>query len=210
MTNLLLEPNVAYLLLMSSVIMGVLALYAPGTGLIELGAIFALVLAGYGLYNLPVNGWAFIFLLIGITPFLLPLVWKKPLNRTQDIAIVLGSFVALVLGSIFLIKTQGGTGIINPVVIVLASAFTAGIFWLISHKGIEAIRRRPTHDLDRLKGITGVATTDIFDEGSVYAGGEQWSARSKIKIPSGSSVRILKRDGFTLEVEMIEREKPSA
>jgi membrane-bound serine protease (ClpP class) len=210
MTNFLIEQNVAYLLLMSSAIMGVLALYAPGTGLIELGAIFTLVLAGYGLYNLPVNSWAFIFLLVGIAPFLLPLFWKKPLSRTQDIAIVLGSFVALVVGSIFLVRNENGAGMINPFVIILASAFTAGIFWLISHKGLEAMRRRPAHDLNHFGGMTGTATTDIFEVGSVYAAGEQWSARSKIKIPAGSQVRILKRDGFTLEVEILEQEKPSA
>lgn len=210
MSNFLIEPNVAYLLLMSSAIMGVLALYAPGTGLIELGAIFTLVLAGYGLYNLPVNSWAFLFLLVGVAPFLLPLVWKKPLSRSQDIAIVLGSFVALVLGSLFLVKNQNGAEMINPIVVVLVSAFTSGIFWLISHKGLEAMRRRPSHDLNHLGGMTGTATTDIFGEGSVYAAGEQWSARSNTKIPSGSQVRIIKRDGFTLEVEILEQEKPSA
>ncbi|MHC1782492.1 MAG: NfeD family protein [Anaerolineaceae bacterium] len=209
MTNLLFEPNVAYLLLMGSIIMGVLALYTPGTGLIEIGAVFALVLAVYGFYNMPVNSWAFILLLLGITPFILPLFWKKPLRREQDIAIVLVSLAALLVGSYFLVSSRDDHQRIDLLVIVLASVFTAAVFWLISHKGIEAIRRRPSHDLNRLVGMTGIATTDIFDSGSVYAGGEQWSARSIEKIPAGTQVRIIKREGFTLEVELFTQEKPA-
>jgi membrane-bound serine protease (ClpP class) len=207
MTNFLFEPNVAYLLLMDSIIMGVLALYTPGTGLIEIGAVFALVLAVYGFYNMPVNAWAFILLLLGITPFILPLFWKKPLRREQDIAIVLVSFAALLVGSFFLVQVSESQKGMDLLVILLTSAFTAAVFWLVSHKGIEAIRRRPTHDLSRLTGMSGVATTDIFKEGSVYADGEQWSARSKRKIPAGSHVKVINREGFTLEVERIEPEK---
>lgn len=208
MTNFLLEPNVAYLLLMISIIMGVLALYTPGTGLIEVGSLFTLVLAIYGLYYLPTNLWAFPFLLLGIAPFVLPLFWKKALNRTQNIAIVLISFAALLVGSYFLVRVDETRGGINLLVILLTSAFASGVFWLISNKGIEAIRQRPAHDLKRLIGMTGVATTDIFEEGSVYTAGEQWSARSKSNIPAGSQVKVLKREGFTLEVELVEEEKP--
>lgn len=206
MTNFLLNPNVAYVLLMGGIIMGVLSVYTPGTGLIEVGALFAIVLAVYGFYNLPLNLWAFVLLILGIAPFILPLFWKKALKRNQDIAIVLFSFLALLAGSYFLVQARAGEAGMNFLVILVISAFSAGVSWLISHKGIEAIRRRPAHDLDRLSGSIGTATTDIFNEGSVYAGGEQWSARSAQPIPARSQVRILQRDGFTLEVEPLEKE----
>jgi membrane-bound serine protease (ClpP class) len=209
MTNLLFEPNVAYMLLMGSIIMGVLALYTPGTGLIEIGSLFTLVLAVYGFYNMQVNAWAFIPLLLGIAPFILPLFWKKPLKRSQDIAIVATSFVAMLVGSFFLVRSGEGQKGMDLLVIVLTSTFAAGVFWLISHKGIDAIRRRPSHDLDRLTGMTGVATTDIYEEGSVYAAGEQWSARSIKKIRAGSHVKVIRRAGFTLEVELSDQEKPA-
>ena len=62
----------------------------------------------------------------------------------------------------------------------------------------------PHQDLTALIGAIGEAKTDIFQEGSVYAGGEQWSARSDQPISSGARVRVLERDGFTLKVEAIE------
>ena len=65
--NLLFDPNVAYLLLVIGLIVAILALFAPGTGVLEVGAIFMLFLAGYGIFNLlgclagglmaPLAGW---------------------------------------------------------------------------------------------------------------------------------------------------------
>jgi len=42
----LLDPNVAYLFLMGGVLLGMLALATPGTGLIEIGAFFCIVVVG--------------------------------------------------------------------------------------------------------------------------------------------------------------------
>ena len=73
----------------------------------------------------------------------------------------------------------------------------------------HAKRSRPgaprlTRILQALIGAIGEAKTDIHQEGSVYAGGEQWSARSDQPIPTGARVRVLEREGFTLKVEAIE------
>ncbi len=53
--NFLLDPNVAYLILVVGVILGMLALFTPGTGILEIGALFAIFLAGYAVYSLPIN-----------------------------------------------------------------------------------------------------------------------------------------------------------
>ena len=47
--NFLLDPNVAYLILVIGVILGMLALFTPGTGLLEIGALFTIFLAGYAM-----------------------------------------------------------------------------------------------------------------------------------------------------------------
>ncbi|MHB8114618.1 MAG: NfeD family protein, partial [Bellilinea sp.] len=58
--NLLMDPNVAYVLLVLGIVLGVLALFAPGTGFLEIGALFALVLSGISAINMENNPWALI------------------------------------------------------------------------------------------------------------------------------------------------------
>ena len=50
--DFLLDPNVAYLILLGGVLLAMLALAAPGTGLFEVGAFFCIALAGYAIYHL--------------------------------------------------------------------------------------------------------------------------------------------------------------
>ena len=71
--NLLLDPNVAYVILVVGFVLGVLALFTPGTGILEIGALFAIFLAGYAVYSLPINLWALILLVVGVIPFLIAL-----------------------------------------------------------------------------------------------------------------------------------------
>jgi membrane-bound ClpP family serine protease len=54
----LLSPNIAYLVLVVGIVLSLMAIFTPGTGIFEIGALFALILAGYSVYNLPVNWWA--------------------------------------------------------------------------------------------------------------------------------------------------------
>jgi membrane-bound ClpP family serine protease len=80
--------------------------------------------------------------------------------------------------------------------IVIPIALLLGSMMILQLSGVAA-----QHDLGKIIGDIGEAKTDIFTEGSVQVGSELWSARSDALIPSGSKVRIVKRDGFTLEVE---------
>jgi len=48
--------------LVAGFVLAVLALFTPGTGFLEVGALLAIFLAGYALFNLPFNLWALILL----------------------------------------------------------------------------------------------------------------------------------------------------
>jgi len=56
--DVLLDPNFAYLVLVIATILAILALLSPGSGVIEVGAVIAALLAAYSIYRLPLNGWA--------------------------------------------------------------------------------------------------------------------------------------------------------
>jgi membrane-bound serine protease (ClpP class) len=193
--NILLDPNVAYLILVVGFIFGVLALFTPGTGLLEVGALFAMVLAGYSIYNLPINAWALILLLVGVVPFLVAMrkfkqwYWLVPAN------------ISIIVGSVFLFRLESGYPAINPVLASLVSVIATVFLWFIGRKSIEALKSKPNQDLSRLIGMIGEARTEISTDGTIYINGEDWSARSDKKIREGSKVKVIKREGLVLLVE---------
>lgn len=193
--DFLLDPNVAYLFLVGGVLLGMLALATPGTGLFEIGAFFSIALAGYAIYNLSYNWWALLLIMLSVVPFVYTL--QKP---KREPFLVL-SILLLVVGSIFMFPGTSGQPGVSLLVAVVASAFVAGFLWIAARKSVEAAQSRPTHDLEGLVGMIGEAKTKILEEGSVQVGGELWSARSDKPIPMGSPVRVVQRDGFILIVE---------
>ena len=196
--NFLLDPNVAYLILLAGIFLSFLALAIPGTGLAEIGAIFCFVLAGYAAYKLSIHWWALVILLLSIVPFVLAV--RSPKNWFY----LGGSILLLVIGSVFLFANEEGLISVNPVFAVISSTLVSISLWFMLRKSIEAIAHRPTHDLSALVGNIGEAKSEIGDDGSVYVAGEMWSARSEAKIPVGSHVRVVSREGFVLIVEKVD------
>jgi len=193
--DFLLDPNVAYLILLGAVLLAMMSLAAPGTGLFEIGAFFCLVLAGYAIYQLSFNWWALILLGLSIVPFVYAL--QKP-KREPYLAL---SILLLVVGSVFIFPRTENRAVVNPFVAIAGSALVAGFLWIAVRKSMEAAGTKPSHSLDSLVGKIGEARTKIEEEGSVQVEGELWSARSEKAIPAGSSIRVLRREGFVLIVE---------
>jgi len=199
--DFLLDPNFAYLALLAGILLGLLAIITPGTGLLEVGALFCFVLAGYAAYHLSFNWWALLLLALGLIPFVY--ASRKP-NREVYLAV---SILFLVIGSIFLFAVEGWKPAVNPLVALLASGSLSAFLWVGVQKSVQAAVIPPTHNLEALIGQTGEARTLIQDAGSVFVNGEMWSARSVRTIPAGSHVRVVKREGFILVVEDENSEK---
>jgi len=198
MINPLMDPNVAYVLLVIGLVLGVLALFAPGTGLLEIGALFALVLAGIGAFNMEINLWAVVVLILGVIPFVIALrKWRNWLFLGLAI-------LALIIGSVFMFRNESGGPAVNIGLAIFVSLVSTAVLWVIGRKSLEAIARRPDIDLSRLPGMIGEASTNIHREGSVYVNGEEWSAWSNAPIVAGTRVRVIQRQGLTLEVEPVE------
>jgi membrane-bound serine protease (ClpP class) len=195
----LLDPNVAYLILLVGVFLGLLAIVSPGTGLYEVGAFFSLALAGYAVYNLSVNLWALVILILSVVPFLYAI--RKPKR-----GLFLGlSILGLVVGSVFLFPSDNWRPAVNPILALVSSVLYAGFLWLVIQKILQAAHARPSHDLSALVGQLGEAKTRIHTEGSVQVAGELWSAKSEKPISNGSPVRVIAREGFVLVVEKNEK-----
>jgi membrane-bound serine protease (ClpP class) len=192
--SFLFDPNVAYLLLVLGFILGVLALFTPGTGLLEVGAFFVLALAAYAIYNLAINWWALIMIAVSIVPFFFAMRKKKHWYW------LILSVALLCVGSIFLFKSSASQQPINPYFAILTSLVAAGLLWLIGRRSMDALKLRPSQDLKRLVGQVGEARTDIKTTGTIHVSGEEWSARSEKLIHSGAPVKVVDREGLVLIV----------
>ena len=195
--DFLINPNVAYLLLAGGLAFAVLALLSPGTGILEIGALFALLLAGFGVYNLPINLWGLAVLIVGVVVFALALFRAKG----QWVFLII-SILALMVGSIYLFRGETWwKPAVNPILAGLVSVSSGAFFFIATRKTLEARAVQPAHDLGSLIGAIGEAKTEIHSEGSVQVAGELWSAWSPSRISAGSPVRVVRREGFILEVE---------
>lgn len=205
--NFLLDPNIAYLILVIGLLIAILAMFSPGTGILELAAVFALVLEGYAISNMPINWWALGLLAFGIIFFLLALREKS--RRTVYLVV---SWLALLIGSVFLIRGKSDfQPAVNPFLATLVSLLTTGFLYIVVQDSLKAMRLRPVNRTLPERGMIGEARTAIHDEGSVYLNGEMWSARSSQPIPAKARVRVVHREGFILEVEEVkEQVQPAA
>ena len=196
--EVLLNPNVGYILLVLGVSLAIMATFVPGTGILELGAVILLLLAGVYMVVLPVNYWALGLLILGIVPFIFAV------RRSDKYIYLILSIAAIVIGSTFLFKGVGGLTAVNPFLALIVSTIMVLYFWFVGRKMQEVLRITPTHDINRLVGQVGMAKTDIQEEGSVQIAGELWSGHSQRLITSGSQVRVISVDGLILTVEPVQ------
>jgi membrane-bound serine protease (ClpP class) len=197
--DFLLNPNVAYVVLLAGVFLAFLAVITPGTGLLEIGAVFCFLLAGYAVYNLSINAWALVVLFLSIFPYIYSV-------QKQNRLVFLGlSILMVVVGSAFLFDSNEGWFSVNPILAFISSGAIALSLWVVIRKSIEINASQPAHDLNGLIGQVGEAKSAIYADGNIYVAGELWSARSDREIPAGSQARVLRRDGFTLVVEKIDQ-----
>jgi membrane-bound serine protease (ClpP class) len=186
-------PNLVYLVLVGGLWLAALALVAPGTGVLELLAALTLALAGLGIVSLTLSPWALLVLVAGGCSASL---WR----RHEAIWLAL-SAIALTLGSAFLFVSQSGGPAVHPLVAALTSALTLGYFWLAIRKALASARAKPAHDPSAVKGLVGEVRSALDPIGSVYVGGELWTARASQHVAEGKLVRVVDLDGLMLTVE---------
>ena len=194
--SFLLDPNVAYLLVVACVLMALVAIAVPGTGMPEVILAFFLVITGYVVYQQGMNLWAAGVLALSLVPF-----WFSLRARRWRL-VLLGLSIALMIGgSIFFMTDGRGMPEVSPVLAAIVSLGSGLVIWFGAERITVAMHRSPVLNPDLLIGQSGEARTEINAQGTVQAGGELWSARSENLIEMGSAVRVLRRDGLVLIVE---------
>ena len=198
MEEILLNPNLVYFFIIGGFSLAFMAILTPGTGILEIASLFMLLLAGWGVFNLPINYWALAVLIVGVFP---PLI---ALRRTKKLYFLGISVASLVIGSAFLLQGEKWYSLaISPGLAIVVSVLIGGFFWIVTRKTLEADAAPPSHDLSTLIGAIGEAKSYIHQEGSVQVNKELWTARSDDPIEAGAQIRVVAREGFILVVEKV-------
>jgi len=204
--HLLSDPNIAFILFTLGFYGLLFELQSPNfvTGI--LGGI-AIILAFIGFGSLPLNLGGLLLIGLGIVLFILEL------TVTSHGLLAIGGIVCFVLGAAAL-YTEPGTPTAPDVsvafpVIASMTLVTAAFMTLII---IAAVRSRRIGTAEGLIGAglpsnaMGEVRRPLSPIGSVYAGGEEWTARAvdERTIDRGTPVRVIRTDGLTLVVEPFE------
>jgi len=192
----LLDPNIAYLLIVAAFLLTLVAIMVPGTGAPEAALMACLLAAAYIAYWLGINLWAAIVLALSIVPFFVALRAKR-----WRIPLLIVTFLLLTVGSVFLFTGANGWPRVNPLLSAIVSLLSGGFIWFSADRAIIAMQRPPVQNLDALIGKIGETRTAVHTEGSVQIDGELWSARSEKPIEARRPVRIVRREGLILTVE---------
>jgi membrane-bound serine protease (ClpP class) len=200
--HLLSDPNIAFILFTLGFYGLFFELQNPNfvTGI--LGAL-ALILAFIGFGSLPLNVAG--LLLVGLSLVLFFLELSVPSHGL----LAIGGIICFALGASALYTTPGDPFEpivrIGPPLLLVMTATTAAFMVLIV---VAAARSRRTGTGPGLVGSpldpaeVGVVRRPLDPLGSVFLGGEEWSARSLdgLALERGTAVRVLRHEGLTLVV----------
>ena len=189
------DPNIAYLLMTIGTIGIIAELYSPGAILPGIVGAISLILAFYSFQSLPVNYAGVLLFLLGIVFFVLEA------SVTSYGLLAIGGVLAMLIGSVMLIKSDAeffriSWSVILPVV-TLASAFTL----LSVGMGMKALRRRPTTGREGMIGLVGIVKTALTPRGQLSVQGELWEAVSEQPLSPGEEAEITGIDGLQLRVK---------
>ena len=200
--RLLVDPNIAFLLFALGALALLFELHNPNllTGIFGLVAI---ALSAVGFVNLPTDLAGLVLVAIGLILFAL-----EPAIPSHGL-LTIGGAIALVVGGFALYSQADRFGPAVRVALPLLAAVVvtgAGFGLLITATAIRTRRMtgpRGSQPATPAVGTTGEVRRPLEPLGSVYAVGEEWSARTADERPlsRGAAVRIVGSDGLTVVVE---------
>lgn len=194
----LIDPNIAFLLL----IFGILGLYIEFNqpGFIVPGVIggICLVLAMFALHLLPVNYAAVLLILLSVVLFILEAMY------VSHGVLAVGGVVAMVLGAVMLIESPPIPEMRVDISLALAVAIPFALVTVLLLRLVLRSRQwRPATGQEGLLGAVGEVRQEIADggKGLVMVGGELWRATADGKIGVSEQVRVVGMEGLLLRVE---------
>jgi membrane-bound serine protease (ClpP class) len=193
------DPSVAYLLLSLGGLALVYELSNPGAILPGVVGGIAVLLALYALGTLPVNLAG-----VGLILFALLLVLAD-LWLAGSGVLTVGAIISFVLGTIFLATAPGSDAYLRvstPIALGTSIGFAAGLGF-IAALVLRTHFRKAYTGREAMIGESGVAKTDVGEDGTVLVEGELWQASAaspETPITAGQRVRVVSIQGLHVTV----------
>ena len=200
--RLLADPNVAFLLFTIGALALLFELQSPNLLSGVLGLV-AIALAGVGFVNLPTDLTGLLLVTIGLVLFAL-----EPAIPSHGL-LTIGGAIAFVLGgsALYSQTDQFGPAVRVATPLLVVAVVTAAAFGLLITATAIATRRMTAPGAAQPAsvaiGTIGEVRRPLAPLGSIYAVGEEWSARTADDRPlsRGTSVRVVRTDGLIVVVE---------
>ena len=190
--GVLVDPNVAYILMLLGFYGLLFELQNPGAILPGVVGGICMILAFLALSTLPVNYAGIALIVLGVAFFL------AEIKVASHGVLATGGVISLVLGSMVLFQGEGVQ--LSWTIIVGATATTALFFLFIVGAGLRAQGRKVVTGRRGLVGARAVALERLAPSGQVRIGGELWNAESGSAVEAGSEVVVTGVEGLTLKV----------
>ena len=197
--SVLSDPNIAYILLL----IGLAGLYFefsnPGAILPGVIGGISLIMAFFAMQTLPVNYAGVGQILFAIILFI------AEIKVISHGILTVGGIISLIIGSMMLFRTPDSSLGISWSVLISAVSITSLFFIAVIAIAVKA-QFGPRHGgQEGMRGMEGVAITDIHEEGTVLIHGENWSAISDVPIAKGSNIRVIHFENLKVKGEPIEK-----
>jgi membrane-bound serine protease (ClpP class) len=186
-----LGPDVFYLAMIAGIWLAVTAIYVPGTGLPELGALAGLLVGMFGVLALSGSLIGLLFLILALGCFA-----SLVFFRHSWLLIVVGMLFQ-VIGSIFLFRAGERPHLLSILLVTIA---TLAYHQIILRPGLRIQDALKRMDVSTLIGEEGEVVVSIDPVGTVRLHGELWTARAEQAVGAGQQIRVVGRDGLQLKV----------
>lgn len=205
MTNLLLDPNVVYFVLVAALWVAVTAAYIPGTGFVEGLALVSLIAGLVALANMATNWAGVLLIILGVLSFLLIPLFNQRYARFAEVGLV-----PQILGAAILFNDTSVSWLIILTTIGLSVLYHRLVLLPLLNRNRH---QRAVIDNDAsLVGSYGRVVKASKKIGPAHVGsinvrGEQWTATSEQPLRPGEMVVVVEREGLQLFVEEVKHKQ---
>ena len=190
--DLLIDPNVIFLMVSIGLIGIVVELWNPGMIFPGTVGAISLIISLFSAQVLPVN-WAGFLLMLLAAAF----IGAEPFVASHGALTVAGA-VCFVLGGLLLFEPSGGVYEVSLPLLIGVAATLAGLMALVVVKIVQVRESPVAVGPNTVVGTSGV----VRNEGLVFVNGELWRARTEDGEPlrQGDEVEVERMDGLELVV----------